>query len=92
MSCLPEILMVGRLMRTGMPTFRIAVMPFSTIRVLIELDPECDPISGTLQPQPDGEPTHFTGWLQLTQALESMRQSPTHDRARHGRGEPPNPR
>jgi hypothetical protein len=59
--------------------------------MLIELDPECDPISGTLQPQPDGEPTRFTGWLQLTQALESMRQSPTRKGACQGSGEPPNP-
>ena len=68
--------MVESLMPAGTPTFTIVIMPFSTIRLVIELDPEWDPISGTVQQEPDGEPTPFTGWLQLTQTLESMRQSP----------------
>jgi hypothetical protein len=83
--------MVRLLMRAGMPTLTIAVMRISTIRVVIELDPESNPISGTLQQEPDDEPTRFAGWLQLTQALESIRQSPTGRAARLGAGEPPNP-
>lgn len=47
-----------------------------TIRVLIELESGVEPINGTLQEQPDGEITPFTGWLQLTQALETVRRSP----------------
>lgn len=78
-------------MRGGIRTSTIAVMLSSTIRLVIELDPGSDPISGTLQPQPDGEPTRFAGWLQLTQALESIRQSRT-GAARTDPGQAPNAR
>ncbi|MBV8991236.1 MAG: hypothetical protein JO372_21980 [Solirubrobacterales bacterium] len=60
-------------MRATTPLLTIAVMPTATIQLVIELEIDSDPISGTLQPQPDGEATPFTGWLQLTQALEAVR-------------------
>jgi hypothetical protein len=40
----------------------------STIQVLLELGPCVEPIAGTLQQPPDGDPKPFTGWLQLTNA------------------------
>jgi hypothetical protein len=50
-------------------------MPCSTIRVLMELDPDRQPIAGTVQQQPTGPTTTFHGWLQLSQLLEAIRTS-----------------
>jgi hypothetical protein len=44
----------------------------TTIRVVIELDPAAEPISGMLT-QHDGRTTAFHGWLALTEALEASR-------------------
>jgi hypothetical protein len=49
----------------------------STIQVLLELDPRVEPISSTLQQSTEGDPKPFTGWLQLTQMLETIRRSAT---------------
>jgi len=50
-------------------------MPQSRIRLLIEVEPCATPITGTLQRQPHGEIERFTGWLQLTEALEAARRA-----------------
>ena len=50
-------------------------MPPSTIRLQLELDPGVDPIGGIVRRAPNGEPTPFTGWLQLTEMLEAIRRS-----------------
>ncbi|MBV9424790.1 MAG: hypothetical protein JOZ98_17900 [Solirubrobacterales bacterium] len=76
-------------MRATTPLFTIAAMTNSTIRLVIELDLDSDPISGTLQPQPDGETTQFAGWLQLTQALETARRSTISNTARACPGDLP---
>ena len=63
-------------MREGMPTVdnRPHMSP-SPIRVLLELDPGIEPIAGILRQPPNGDPKPFTGWLQLTQMLEAIRNS-----------------
>jgi hypothetical protein len=50
-------------------------MTQTTIRLLIELQVAAAPIAGTIRPQPAGRPESFTGWLQLTQAIETIRRS-----------------
>jgi hypothetical protein len=52
------------------------------IRLLLELDPTAEPITGTLHEQPDGASTHFHGWLSLTQALEAARRRESQDTGR----------
>ena len=52
-------------------------MPQDTIQLVIVLDPTIGPISGTFQQQPGGASTRFHGWLQLTEALEAIRQAAT---------------
>jgi hypothetical protein len=47
-------------------------MPPATIRLVIELDPAAEPISGMLT-RDDGQITAFQGWLALTEALEASR-------------------
>jgi hypothetical protein len=59
-------------MRTPTPAARITRMPPTTIRVVIELDPAAEPISGMLT-QDDGQTMAFHGWLALTEALEASR-------------------
>jgi hypothetical protein len=49
-------------------------MPGRTIHLVLELDAETEPIAGTLQRE-DGELTHFHGWLELTEGVESARRS-----------------
>jgi hypothetical protein len=39
--------------------------------------PGVEPIAGTLQQSTKGDPKPFTGWLQLTQMLETIRRSAT---------------
>jgi hypothetical protein len=60
------------------PSSTIAAMPPSKIRLIIELDPDVDPISGTLQ-QPHTDPAPFSGWLQLAETLETIRRAPGHE-------------
>jgi hypothetical protein len=55
----------------------MAHMSPSTIQVLLELDPGVEPIAGTLQQSTEGDPKPFTGWLELTQMLETIRRSAT---------------
>jgi hypothetical protein len=69
------------MMRTGTPRITLAHMPPSTIRVELELDPRVDPIGGVVRHPPDGEPMLFTGWLQLTEILETTRRSAAGDQA-----------
>jgi hypothetical protein len=47
--------------------------------LLIEVEPSATPITGTLQRQPHGQIEPFTGWLQLTEALETARRASTPD-------------
>jgi hypothetical protein len=46
-----------------------------TTQVLIEIDPGSDPITGALRQHPVGDRQRFNGWLQLAQALETIRRS-----------------
>lgn len=62
----------GTLMRRAMPQPTIASMSAPRIRVLLELDPDHDPIAGVLQQPPGADAKPFTGWLQLTQLLEAI--------------------
>ena len=55
----------------------MAHMSPSTIHVLLELDPGVEPIAGILQQPPEGDPKPFTGWLQLTHMLKTIRRSAT---------------
>jgi hypothetical protein len=50
-------------------------MTSHTTHVLIEIDPGHDPIAGVLRQQPAGDLQRFNGWLQLAQALETIRRS-----------------
>ncbi|MBV8998361.1 MAG: hypothetical protein JO304_04830 [Solirubrobacterales bacterium] len=49
------------------------------ILVLIELEPGTEPITGNLQQPSSGDRKQFTGWLQLTQLLETIRNSTIED-------------
>ena len=55
----------------------MAHMSPSTIHVLLELYPGVEPIAGILQQPPEGDPKPFTGWLQLTHMLKTIRRSAT---------------
>jgi hypothetical protein len=56
-------------------------MPQTTIRLLIELELVSTPIGGTVQRQPSGQPEPFTGWLQLTEAIEEIRRAAARESA-----------
>lgn len=43
-----------------------------TVRLCLEIDLHREPITGTLG-LPDKAPSHFTGWIGLTAALEGLR-------------------
>jgi hypothetical protein len=61
-------------MRTGVRMRRIAWMGASesAVRVVLDLEPDSDPISGFLEH--DGETRHrFWGWLELLAAIEVVR-------------------
>jgi hypothetical protein len=49
-------------------------MSASTIRLVIELDPTVEPITGTPE-RPGGLVKHFHGWLALTEAVEASRRA-----------------
>jgi hypothetical protein len=69
------------LMRCSPGASRITAMAQTTIRLLIELQLAAAPIAGTIQPQPNGQSEPFTGWLQLTQAIETLRRSAAQERS-----------
>jgi hypothetical protein len=48
-------------------------MPAPRIPVLLELDPDHEPIAGVLRQPPGTDAKPFTGWLELTQLLEAIR-------------------
>jgi hypothetical protein len=51
------------------------ITPTPTIQLLIELDASAEPIAGTVQRGPEGDGVHFHGWLELTQAIETIRRT-----------------
>jgi hypothetical protein len=55
-----------------------------SVNLSLELEPGSDPIAGRVA-GPDGTFAEFTGWLELTQALEAARQvSPRPDTPERG--------
>lgn len=49
----------------------------------LHIDPASDPISGSLV-YPDGHPQPFSGWIELTAALEDARQAGASEVIAHG--------
>lgn len=45
------------------------------VQLLIELDLTGELIAGTLRQQPAGDTVPFSGWLQLTETIETIRRS-----------------
>jgi hypothetical protein len=60
-------------MRPAKPRPTIAAMSAPRIPVLLELDPDHEPIVGVLRQPPGTDAKPFTGWLELTQLLEAIR-------------------
>jgi hypothetical protein len=55
------------------------------VKLSLDLEPGVDPITGRLE-LADGSVRSFTGWLELTQALEAARQGdPSRDKASIGK-------
>jgi hypothetical protein len=52
-------------------------------RLSLELEPDTEPITGRLQSE-NGDNWRFTGWLELTRALEQARADVDNERARGG--------
>lgn len=48
----------------------------SPVKIILEIDRAADPITGRLQ-RKDGPIAEFTGWLELTQALEAAMRDAT---------------
>ena len=44
-----------------------------SVRAILEVDTASQPISGSFIPADRREPRSFTGWIELTGAIESMR-------------------
>ena len=44
-----------------------------SVRAILEVDATSQPISGSFMLADGGEPRLFTGWIELTGAIESMR-------------------
>lgn len=47
--------------------------PPCTARATLEVDMASQPITGTFAPADGGEPQPFTGWIELTGAIEALR-------------------
>jgi hypothetical protein len=54
------------------------------VSVDLYIYPASDPISGSLV-YPDGSPQPFSGWIELTAALEDVRQGGEFDVVAHGK-------
>ena len=59
-------------------------MTRSSVSVALHLDPASDPISGSVV-YPDGRKLAFTGWIELTAALEEARRAGPLDVVAHGK-------
>ena len=44
-----------------------------TARAMLEVDMASQPITGTFAPADGGDPQPFTGWIELTRAIEALR-------------------
>ncbi len=54
-----------------------------TVRAILEVETASQPISGSFIPPDGGEPRPFTGWIELTGAIESMRTATPRPDPRH---------
>jgi len=49
------------------------------VRLMVEIDPNSKPISGTITSPGEAASREFCGWLELTEALEGARMAPNSD-------------